>query len=93
MHPALGSGRGHAETREKGTPEAEAEEHEIDNLRRVSLIRPVSQPGNFKSAAQRWQDKWTSVAAARWRTGLDRSIPYLGLEVEDLGLLFGRSDL
>ena len=76
MHPALGSGRGHAETREKGPPEAKAEEHDIDNLRRVSLSRPVSQPGNFKSAVQRWQDERTGGAAARWRTSLDRSIPY-----------------
>ena len=52
VHPAFRPSSGHTEPRKKRTPESEAEKHNINNLRRVPLIRPVSRSRYFKNIIQ-----------------------------------------
>ena len=52
VDPASGSCRGHAEAREQRAPEPKPKKHDINDLRRMSLVRTIAQSRGVKNGVQ-----------------------------------------
>ena len=60
MDPASRRGRRHAEAGEQGTSKAKAEQHDINNLRRMFFAGAEPQSGDLEQTREPWQGLRTS---------------------------------